>query len=496
MRDTFVLNDYPSLNIDYIKKSGMKKLITLSICLFFFSTVSICQQREKTMLAEDQQSLVGYWNGQIKAGLMSFTFSIKFWIEDGSLRGSLDSPEQDLINIPVDTIIINNDSIKLNINTIQRKYHAAVDRQSNMMAGIYIREGQMNFPLELKKSGSAAVLRRPQMPVKPYPYLEEEVIFINKNDGNELSGTLTIPEGEGVFPAVILISGSGAQDRDESAFGHKPFLVIADYLTRNGISVLRYDDRGAGKSEGNYLMATTEIKSEDVIAAVRYLQSRKELEGTKIGLVGHSEGSIIAALAAGKNPNISYIVLLGAPGLGIEENLYLQNALIRRAEGVNESVIEQYNKIQRNIFSIIKEELNDSIAFEKLREAYTLNRYQLLSDEQKSSIDETIASRLTPYFRDIIKCQPAEYLSKVQCPVLAISGENDLQAPPEQNFPEIERALKSGNNTNYKIIELPGINHMMQTSRKGTITEYSEIEETVSPEVLKSISEWILIQIK
>ena len=474
----------------------MKKLTASLIILLFLSTVSICQQGETTMLPGDQQSLAGYWNGKIKAGSMSFTFSIRLWIDDGSLRGSLDSPEQDLKNIPVDEIIINNDSIKLNIKAIQRKYHAAIDRKNYVMHGIYIREGQVNFPLELNKSESAAVLKRPQMPVKPYPYLEEEIVFTNDNDGIEISGTLTIPEGEGVFPAVILISGSGAQDRDESAFGHKPFLVIADYLTRNGISVLRYDDRGAGKSKGDHLKATTEISSEDVISALRFLQSRKEIAGTKIGLIGHSEGSIIAAIAAGKNPDIAYIVLLGAPGLGIEENLYLQNTLIRRADGMNEDIIEQYNNIQRNIFSIIKEEPDDSVAFEKLRAAYTLNRYQLLSNEQKSSIDETIKSRLTPYFRDIIKCEPAEFLKKVQCPVLALSGEYDLQAPPRQNLPEIERALKSGNNNNYKLIELPEINHMMQTSRKGTISEYSEIEETVSPEVLNCISEWILTQIE
>jgi pimeloyl-ACP methyl ester carboxylesterase len=188
---------------------------------------------------------------------------------------------------------------------------------------------------------------------------------------------------------------------------------------------------------------------------------------------------------------------LGAPGLSIEENLYQQNAMIHRAEGVSEDMIKLYNSIQRNVFSIIKEELNDSIAIEKLRAAYTFNRYQLLSGEQKNSVDERINSLLlTPYFRDIIKCNPAEILKKVQCPVLAITGEKDLQAPSKQNLPEIEKALKSGNNRNYKLIELPGINHMMQTCQTGTMLEYPEIEETVSPLVLKGITDWILTQNK
>ncbi len=474
----------------------MKKIITSVLIILLYSKVSICQQNETGTLTDDQQFILGYWTGKIKAGSMSFTFSLRFWIDDKLLRGTLDSPEQDLENIPVDEIMIQDDSIKLNIGAIQRKYHAVIDRKSNVMDGIYIRNGQINFPLVLNKTELAAVLNRPQMPVKPYPYLEEEILFINENDGNRLAGTLTVPKGKAPFPVVILISGSGAQDRDESAFGHKPFLVITDYLTRYGISVLRYDDRGVGGSSGNHLQATTEINSEDIISAVRFLQSRKEINGNKIGLIGHSEGSIIASIAANKSSNIAYIVLLGAPGLSIEENLYQQNALLHRAEGVSEDMIGQYNSIQRNVFSIIKEELNDSIATEKLRAAYTFNRYQLLSGEQKNSVDERINSLLTPYFRDIIKCNPAEILKKVHCPVLAIIGEKDLQAPSKQNLSEIDKALKSGNNRNYKLIELPGINHMMQTCQTGTMLEYPEIEETVSPLVLKSITDWILTQNK
>jgi len=467
----------------------MKNFVISVMIILLCNKASMCPG----ILSEDQQFITGYWTGKINTGTMSFTFTFKFWIDDESLKATLDSPEQELKNIPVDEIIFQDDSIKLNVGAILRKYHAVIDRKSNVMNGMYIRNGQINFPLVLRKTESVAILKRPQLPVKPYPYFEEEVLFFNENDGNKLAGTLTIPKGDGPFPAVILISGSGAQDRDESSFGHKPFLVIADYLTRNGISVFRYDDRGVGKSSGDHLQATTEINSEDVIAAFRFLQSRNELNPNKIGLIGHSEGSIIAAIAANKSSHIAYIVLLGAPGLSIEENLYLQNAMIRRAEGISDDIIEQYNSLQRSVFSIIKEELNDSIASEKLRAAYTFNRYQFLSMEQKNSIDERINSLLlTPYFRDIIKCNPAEILKKVQCPVLAIAGEKDLQAPSKQNLSEIDKALKSGNNKNYKLFELPEINHMMQTCRKGTISEYPEIEETVSPLVLKIISEWIL----
>ena len=469
----------------------MKSFVTLVLIILICSKVSICQSNNPEILTENHQLISGYWTGKINAGLSSFTFTLKFWSNDGSFMGTLDSPEQDLKNIPVDEIIIKDDSIKINIGAIQRKYHAVIDRKSNVMDGIYIRNRGINFPLVLKKSDTATVLIRPQMPQRPYPYKEEEITFINENDGARLAGTLTIPTGKAPFQAVILISGSGAQDRDESYFGHKPFLVIADYLTRNGILVLRYDDRGVGGSSGDHLQSTTQTNSEDVISAIRFLKSRQDIDTNKIGLIGHSEGSIIATIAANKSQNIAYIILLGAPGLSIEENLYLQNAMIRRAEGISEDMIEQYNLIQRNVFSIIKEELNDSIATEKLRAAYTFDRYQSLPGDIRQSIDERINDLLTPYFRDIIKCDPAGILKKVQCPVLAISGEKDLQGPSKQNLPEIEKALESGNNKNFKCIELQGINHMMQTCSKGTISEYSQIEETISPLVLNTIYEWI-----
>jgi len=259
--------------------------------------------------------------------------------------------------------------------------------------GWYIRNGQINFPLVLKKTESGVILNRPQMPKKPYPYKEEEISFINKNDGIRLAGILTIPDGKAPFPAVILISGSGAQDRDESAFGHKPFLVIADYLSRNGVAVLRFDDRGVGGSSGDHLQATLKTNSEDIIYAIGFLKSRKDIHKRKVGLIGHSEGGLIASIVASKCPQIAYIILLGAP----EENLYQQNEMIRKAEGASENVIKQYNSIQKQIFSIIKEEVNDSVATEKLRSVYSMNNYQLFTQDQKKTIDGRINDLLTPY---------------------------------------------------------------------------------------------------
>jgi hypothetical protein len=246
---------------------------------------------------DDLQFFLGNWAGKINTGVMKFTFVFKFWIDDDkTLKGTLDSPEQDLKDVPVNEIIIKDDSLKLDIRSVQRKYYAVMNKNEKVINGCYIRNGQINLPLVLKKTESELILNRPQMPIKPYPYKEEEVSFINENDGTRLAGTLTIPYGKAPFPAVILISGSGAQDRDESAFGHKIFLVIADYLTRSGLAVLRFDDRGVGGSSGDHLKATSKTNSEDIIYATGFLGSRKDINRSKVGLIGHSEGGLIASI--------------------------------------------------------------------------------------------------------------------------------------------------------------------------------------------------------
>jgi len=475
----------------------MKTTLVLILIILLFNEVSLCQHNDAIVNPEELQFIIGNWAGTINAGVRKFTFVLKFWIDDGKvLKGTLGSPEQDLKDIPVNEIIIKDDSLKLDISSIQRKYYGLINKNENVINGLYIRDGQMNFPLILNRVESEVILKRPQIPVKPYPYKEEEITFTNMIDGTRLAGTLTIPDGKPPFPAVILISGSGAQDRDESEFGHKPFLVIADHLSRNGVAVLRYDDRGVGGSSGDHLNATSDVNSEDVIYAAEILKSRKDINKRKIGLIGHSEGGLIASIVANRYSQIAFIILLGAPGQSIDEILYQQNEMIRKAEGASESVIRQYNSIQKQIFTIIKEEPDDSLATEKLRSVYTANRYQLLSQEQKKIIDERINDLLTSYFRDIIKCDPSPFLQKVKCPVLAITGEKDLQASPKENLAAMEEALKSGENKHYKLIELPGINHMMQTCKKGTISEYSEIEETISPLVLNTISEWTLVNTK
>jgi pimeloyl-ACP methyl ester carboxylesterase len=470
-----------------------KNFFLLLFILFVSDKISVASSNELQKHNSNNEYLIGNWKGMVNAGPMNFTLVFKFIkTETGSVVGTLDIIEQNTSGLPVDDILMRNDSLFLSLSKINRKYAGKINSDKNKIEGVYIRSGAPSLSLNLTKVETVAALKRPQTPQPPYPYREEQVEFTNKSDNVTLAGNLTIPEGKGVFPAIILISGSGAQDRDETIFEHRPFRVLADYFTRNGFAVLRFDDRGVGGSSGDHLAATTKTNAEDIQSALDLLCSREEIKKREIVLIGHSEGTVIASLVASTNPAVSGIVLLGAPGLKIEENLYLQNALIRKADGANDAVIEQMNSIQKMIFSVIIKEDNDSIAKVKLRDIYSSNRYQSLPPDQKKSIDGRINNLLTPYFRDIIKCDPSQVISKVKCRALIITGEKDLQCPPDQNLPVIEKALNLAENNNFRIVKLTGLNHMLQTCKTGALSEYSAIEETINPQVLNTILEWLV----
>src|SRR5665648_483941 len=335
---------------------------------------------------------------------------------------------------------------------------------------------------------------------KPYTYIEEEAIYENKEAGITLAGTLTLPSGNGPFPAVLLITGSGPQDRNETIYNHSPFLVLADYLTRQDIAVLRVDDRGVGESTGDFSQATSEDFASDVLAGVEYLKTCKEIDPKKIGLIGHSEGGIIAPMVAVKSPDVAFIVLMAGTGLTGEEILYLQGALISRAMGVSEEDIIKNRQFNDKIFSVLKEEEDSEIAEKRLRQMF-MEDWEKMSDEKKEQIGDPevflkaqLQSLLSPWLKFFLTYDPKPTLSKVKCPVLAINGEKDLQVPPKENLRAIEDALKTGGNQNYTIKELPGLNHLFQTAQTGVPAEYVKIEETISPEVLKIISDWILEQ--
>lgn len=334
---------------------------------------------------------------------------------------------------------------------------------------------------------------RTQEPKRPYPYLEEEVLFENPNDGVKLAGTLTLPKTKEPFPAVVLLHGSAPLDRESSGFGHKFFLVWADYFTRQGIAVLRFDKRSAGKSTGSYETANIEDFAGDAIAAVNYLKKRKEIN--QIGLVGVSEGGMTAALAASRSNDVSFVVSASGPYLSWKDSLATQGALFMRADGVSEEIIDHNRKLLSQLFTIEETEKNPE---QRLRETITSFRNALTPEQRQvlefyyGSIEDQVKHWNSKWFRYYFTYDQVATLKKLQIPILALYGSLDIFVPSEPNRARMIQALKEVNHPNYTVLELPMLNHLLQTCRTGSIKEIAAIDETASPEALKTIADWIL----
>jgi pimeloyl-ACP methyl ester carboxylesterase len=466
-----------------------KSIVVVSILTILLQTVS--QGAEK--------SIEGIWMGVLKVSVAELRIVFKISKDkDGSLSAKMDSPDQGAENIPVSKVTFENGNLHLESEVIRGAYDGTL-QSDDSIEGTWKQSG-LSFPLVLKRTEEAPKLHRPQEPTKPYPYVEEEVGYENTEAGIRLAGTLTFPKAGGPFPAVILISGSGAQDRNETVVGHRPFLVLADFLTRKGIAVLRLDDRGVGGSTGNTLEATSEDFAGDVLVGVKFLKTRKEIDPNKIGLIGHSEGGIIAPIAAVKSPDVAFIVLLAGTGLTGEEILYLQSDLILKSIGASEKVQAMERSSSEQIFDVIKHEQDRAVAETKIRKIMT-DSLGKLSDQEKealgaseAAIEVQLKMILSPWFRFFLEYDPKPTLMKVKCPVLAMCGQLDLQVPPKENLSAMEEALKAGGNSNCTIKEFPGLNHLFQKSQTGAISEYAKIEETMAPAALETISQWILLQ--
>lgn len=341
--------------------------------------------------------------------------------------------------------------------------------------------------------------RRPQEPKRPFPYTTEEVSYAAGDV--KIAGTLTVPQGPGPFPAVLLISGSGPQDRNGASYGHQPLLVIADHLSRHGIAVLRVDDRGVGGSTGNVDEATTADFARDALAGVRFLKSHPRIALDRIGLLGHSEGGVVAPLAASQSPDVAFIVLLAGTGVPGAEIVRRQAELIARAKGVPEEAIQRSQEALRRTFTVLRAEPDRAARTASLR---PLGKDLLvtLSEDQIKTLgglgaagDAVIKGIDTPWFRYFIDYDPRPALRKVKVPVLALNGTLDLQVPPDPNLPEIKKALKQAGDRGMRgdvtVRLLPGLNHLFQPATTGSPAEYGVIETTIAPQVLDLVTAWI-----
>ncbi|MFO0812993.1 MAG: alpha/beta fold hydrolase [Gemmatales bacterium] len=448
--------------------------------------------------------LVGSWEGALDAGAMKLRIGFVLKENDKKeLTGTMFSIDQGNVAITLDKTVIKGREVRLQMTRQGISYIGTLNDAGDTLTGHWL-QGLGKLPLTLKKVPGLTKLNRPQEPKPPFPYRSEDVTYENTDAKVKLAGTLTLPAGNGHFPAVLLITGSGPQDRDEAILGHKPFLIIADYLTRRGIAVLRVDDRGIGKSTGSFATATTFDFASDVQAGVRYLASRPEIDKQRIGLIGHSEGGIIAPLVASKTSDIAFIVLLAGTGLPGDEIIYLQGRLIAKAGGAKEADLEASATIQRVLFGAIKAEKPGPELVKKLKELLKAEVAKLTPEQKKEmdkagGIAQAEASLLTftvPWFKTFITHDPVPVLKQVKCPVLALNGELDLQVPYKENLSAIEAALKAGGNKDYTIKSFPQLNHLFQTARTGAPSEYGTIEETFNPAVLQIMGDWITERVK
>jgi uncharacterized protein len=449
--------------------------------------------------AQDGQlikKLAGSWSGALKVQgtQLRLVMNISLNAAD-SLIVTFDSPDQGAMNLPTSKAALVNDSIFVSAKAIGGKFSGKINQEISSISGSWKQSG-MSFPLTLERLENKITVNRPQEPKPPFPYRAEDVTFPNTAGGFELAGTLTIPAKEGRYPAAILVTGSGPQNRDEELLGHKPFLVLADYLTRQGFAVLRYDDRGVGKSKGEFKTATTFDFATDAGAAFDFLKTRPEIDSAAIGIIGHSEGGLVAPIVASGRKDVAFIVLMAGPGLTGEQILILQSALISKAEGEDEKTINANEKFSMSMYSVLKKNSDNEKAGRKLRTLIADFDRKNAKDTSYHPMSETeitaqVGSLTSPWFRTFLILNPEDYLSKVTCPLLAVNGSLDLQVPPKENLQAIEKALIFGGNSSYVIEELPGLNHLFQTATTGSPAEYSKIEETISPVALEAIGSWL-----
>jgi len=446
------------------------------------------------------QDITGEWNGALHVQGMQLRLVFHISKTDTAYNATMDSPDQGAKDIPMSKVTFENNLLTIEMSAAGIKYTGKPDN-TGVVVGTFQQGGQ-SFPLNLsRKSIEKVELKRPQDPQKPYPYYSEEVTFKNLKDNITLAGTLTLPSKDGKFPVVVLITGSGPQNRDEELMGHKPFLILSDYLTRNGIGVLRYDDRGTNASTGNFGTATTFDFATDVESAVSFLKTRKEIDQNYIGLIGHSEGGIIAPIVAVQDKDIRFIVLMAGTGISGDKLLLLQQKSIGSASNLKEDVLSESAEINRGLYDIVlqstkidtlKKQVSDYL---KTAVANSKNKEIPKGMTVDDIIKQQVAVITSPWMITFIKYDPSIILEKVKCPVLAINGDKDLQVSSKVNLPAIEKALKKGGDKNVSIVELPGLNHLFQECTTGLPKEYSEIAQTISPVALKTISDWIKQQL-
>jgi len=461
----------------------MRKICTL---LFIFLVVF--------SNANSQENIIGDWNGVLSLGGQQLSLIIHLEKVGTTYSGSMDSPDQKAFGIKADKVVFEKDTLDFIISKIGLRFKGFW--ADTTISGEFT-QGYFKAPLQLsRRKVEKKVVVKPQEPQAPFPYLEEEVVFHHVNANFDMAGTLTLPKGDGVFPLILLISGSGPQDRNEEILGHKPFLIIADYLTKKGYAVFRYDDRGTAKSGGEFEGATSPDFASDAASALAYLKTRKDIDTTKIALAGHSEGAMLAAMIAANDSSINAIIMLAGPGIPGDQLLLMQQELIATVNKVSPDEIKENTIINRSLFELINKS-NDiesaTITVEKKLKKISkkLSKIALEAYGGKTEfVSQNLRAYINPWMYYFLRYDPAVDLKNIKCNVLALNGNKDLQVPSKINLAAIELNINNPGKIK-QVIEMPNLNHLFQNCLTGNITEYGEIQETISPEVLEKINEFL-----
>lgn len=431
-------------------------------------------------------NVVGSWEGLLEAGLTELHTVFHLDADGDSLTALMDSPDQGAIGIPVSDATFQDDRLRLTVTAVGGRYEGTLVVEADSgrsIQGSWSQMGQ-SFPLTLHPTDASVALRvRPQQPEPPYPYRTNDVTFDNSPDGIQLGGTLSLPDGGGPHPAVVLVSGSGPQDRDATLFEHKPFLVLADHLTRAGIAVLRYDERGVGASSGTpFPTVTTEAFARDAAAAVRFLKAHPDVRVGSVGLIGLSEGGVVGPQVHVNHESLAFLVLLAAPGQTGYDTLVDQLERIAAAQGMPAALAETSSASQRQLLQAVRTAPDSAAA----QEVAALLKEGRLPDEQ---VDAQVAQLTSPWFRYFVAYDPVPALQQLDLPVLALYGSNDLQVHPDIHARPLRDALSATPDATVSVLD--GLNHLFQSAATGLPTEYGQIETTIAPEALRQITTWI-----
>ena len=437
--------------------------------------------------------LDGLWNGKITLNGADLRLILRIRTTAQGTTVALDSPDQLANGMPIRDLQRDGKTVRFKLAVGGQSYEGTLSADEKTLNGTWTVPGKPGVPVSFARTDATAARtppKRPQIPAAPFPYTAEEVTFDNPvASGVHLAGTLTIPPGKGPFPAAIMITGSGQQDRDETLMGHKPFLVIADYLSRRGIAVLRVDDRGVGKSTGDASKATSADFATDSNAAFAYLKTRKDIRPRAIGFIGHSEGGMIGPIAMADNKEVAFLIMMAGPGTALDQLLLSQRRLIGTTQGLSEADMNRSEPIMARLFKAMASGATYDEGLAAAKAVLTPETMVALGVPATTNPQTILMQIGNPWFRYFLRYDPAPNLRAIKVPVLALNGSLDRQVPPKENLAAIKAALKD--NKDVTIVELPGLNHLFQTAKTGGVGEYDQIEETVAPVALNQMASWI-----